>query len=87
MDGGLDFQIQQDYINHQITSDDSTPEQHSGNTVNPLVKCPTCHEGFLNDKYTPCGYVWCILCFPCGIICCMETKKRLCSRCRAEFPA
>ena len=90
MDAGLEFQIQQDYMRDQIASDDNknlSDRQYSNNSVNPLVKCQTCHEGFLGEKFTTCSYIWCLLCFPCGIICCMANKKRVCGKCKTEFTA
>ena len=88
----LDFAIQQDCINHTFTLDtdkDNTQRNdisHSkNNSVNPIIKCPTCHQGYLKYRYTPCGYILACICFPCGIYFCMALKKHECSQCQAQF--
>ena len=84
----MDMQIYDDYITQTITMDDSVKSDRSfsprNDRVNPLVKCSTCGEGYLKDRYTPCGYILACVFFPCGIIFCVALKKRVCSKCEVE---
>ncbi|XP_063924971.1 membrane protein BRI3-like [Zophobas morio] len=43
--------------------------------------CPVCHAGKFESAFTVCGWLCCIFCFPCGIICCLCMRKKKCSHC------
>ncbi|XP_044260861.1 brain protein I3-like [Tribolium madens] len=43
--------------------------------------CPICHAGKFTGSFTLCGWLCCLFCFPCGIICCLCMRKKKCSHC------
>ncbi|KAK9881535.1 hypothetical protein WA026_016414 [Henosepilachna vigintioctopunctata] len=57
---------------------------NTGNGVPSAGSCPMCHSvsGFKTSGFTCCGYLWCLCCFPCGILCClMCNRKKACKVC------
>ena len=81
----MDMQIQNDYITHTMTADDTTKSGGNysprNNSVSPLVKCVSCGQGYIKERYTLCGYILACVFFPCGICCCIALRKRECSKC------
>ncbi|XP_057662155.1 brain protein I3 isoform X1 [Diorhabda carinulata] len=51
--------------------------------VNPgvLEGCPVCHNKSWTGTYSCCAWLWCLCCFPCGIICCCCMRKKKCTNC------
>lgn len=47
--------------------------------------CPVCRTGTLKKEFTCCAWCLAILCFPCGILCCLCMKHRKCNFCGAAF--
>ncbi|EFA04965.1 membrane protein BRI3 [Tribolium castaneum] len=43
--------------------------------------CPICHAGQFEGSFTLCGWLCCLFCFPCGIICCFCMRKKKCNHC------
>ncbi|RZC41220.1 brain protein I3, partial [Asbolus verrucosus] len=43
--------------------------------------CPICHVGKFESAFTIWGWLCCIFCFPCGIICCLCMRKKKCNHC------
>ncbi|XP_071540014.1 uncharacterized protein [Panulirus ornatus] len=48
-------------------------------------KCPACRVGVLRKEFTPKGLCLAVLCFPCGLFYCFDSKRERCSRCGANF--
>jgi len=61
------------------------PPQPQQQTVLILGGCPRCRVGHLEDEFTCCGILCCILFFPLGIICLFAMRDKRCSNCGASF--
>uniref|UniRef100_A0A914HDR7 Membrane protein BRI3 n=1 Tax=Globodera rostochiensis TaxID=31243 RepID=A0A914HDR7_GLORO len=47
------------------------------------LRCPACRRA-LRRRYTLRGLLWAMLCFPCGMFCCMRRQRRRCSACNSD---
>jgi hypothetical protein len=44
--------------------------------------CPVDHQPHkFENKMTTCGLLWAVVCFPCGLICCMNQMESKCIKC------
>jgi hypothetical protein len=60
-------------------------QQPAPQTVVVLGGCPTCRVGHLEDEFTCCGILCCILFFPLGLICLFTMRDKRCTNCGASF--
>ncbi|KAK9482116.1 hypothetical protein V1527DRAFT_477411 [Lipomyces starkeyi] len=67
------------------------PPTQQANTVlgspqSPLPPNHPCYRGHIIDsKFTPCGIAWAILCFPWGLICLFNDRRKYCIQCGQVF--
>ncbi|KAK9384240.1 hypothetical protein V1515DRAFT_612292 [Lipomyces mesembrius] len=57
-----------------------------GSAYGPLPPNHPCYRGHVIDsQFTPCGIAWAILCFPLGLICLFNDRRKYCLQCGQVF--
>ena len=51
--------------------------------VNPQMMQAACVHSY-KTEYSTCGLVWLVCCFPCGIICFLDSRRYICLNCGME---
>ncbi|CAG0883531.1 unnamed protein product [Cyprideis torosa] len=46
-----------------------------------VPNCPHCKAGTMQKTPTTCGWLFAVLCFPVGILCCLCLRERKCTKC------
>uniref|UniRef100_A0A8R1XNC2 Brain protein I3 n=1 Tax=Onchocerca volvulus TaxID=6282 RepID=A0A8R1XNC2_ONCVO len=50
-----------------------------------MAVCPVCKVNSVKKRATWRGLLYCILCFPCGIYCCLKNRVWFCPLCTNEI--
>ncbi|VDP33756.1 unnamed protein product [Heligmosomoides polygyrus] len=53
-------------------------------TASDTSSCPDCQSRTVRWRNTLTGVLWAVLCFPCGIYCCLKRRQQHCSQCDCD---
>eukprot|EP00762_Andalucia_godoyi_P006819 ANDGO_00883.mRNA.1 hypothetical protein AMSG_11939 len=51
--------------------------------VQPVLYGGMCPHQIIHESFTCCGITTAVLCFPCGLICCLGKPEKRCQQCGA----
>ena len=62
--------------------DPQPPQLLANGFIYPHELCPVDGQPHkFENKMTTCGLVWAVVCFPCGLICCLNQMENKCVKC------
>ncbi|VDL64116.1 unnamed protein product [Nippostrongylus brasiliensis] len=56
-------------------------------TSSSVTSCPDCRVATVQWRNTLSGLLYAVLCFPCGIYCCLQRRQLHCTRCDCDVSA
>lgn len=66
---------------HGATTGQPKPVSTTTVVIQARGDCTKCYVGHIVETFTLAGICCSIWCFPCGIICCLNWRRRICSNC------
>jgi hypothetical protein len=72
------------FLNYSPSLDTEFSESSNSPVTSEFCRSGGAH--FVAEEYSRMGLLAALVCFPCGIIYCLNRKQRVCIRCGLKFP-